>query len=105
MNAELKAKWIEALRGGKYEQGQSFLRYEGKFCCLGVLCDIVDPDGWDTNGSHIGGANSFPDRTVLRICNVSEDSGEKEHPLWPLAYMNDSGKSFAEIADFIEANL
>ena len=38
MNQELKAKWLEALRGGKYEQGKGKFELRGKFCCLGVLC-------------------------------------------------------------------
>lgn len=40
-------KWIRALRSGDYEQGTSKLRRkEDSFCCLGVACDVVQPDGW-----------------------------------------------------------
>lgn len=47
MNRELKTKWLEALRSGKYKQGRSALRtIQDEFCCLGVLCDIVAPDAW-----------------------------------------------------------
>lgn len=47
---EVKDKWIEALQSGKYAQGTGALRSEDgeKFCCLGVLCDILDPGGWDS---------------------------------------------------------
>lgn len=41
MNPELKAKWVAALRSGKYEQGHEYLNKDGKFCCLGVLCDVA----------------------------------------------------------------
>lgn len=40
MNPEVKAAWLEALRSGRYEQGQRQLRDGPKFCCLGVLCDL-----------------------------------------------------------------
>ena len=42
----LVQEWIEALRSKKYKQGRSCLRYKDEFCCLGVLCDIVYPEGW-----------------------------------------------------------
>jgi len=44
MNPEVKKKWIEALKSGKYKQGRLTLRHtikgEDAFCCLGVLCDL-----------------------------------------------------------------
>ena len=42
MTPELKTKWIEALRSGKYEQGKHYLKVNGKFCCLGVLCEVME---------------------------------------------------------------
>ena len=41
MNKEIKARWVEALRSGNYEQGRYNLRRDDQFCCLGVLCDVV----------------------------------------------------------------
>lgn len=76
--ADLMTRWLEALRSGEYKQGQETLRpvlreeceqldEEGKFelvngdpeyryCCLGVLCDVVlktNPDKltWEDGGS------------------------------------------------------
>lgn len=41
MNKQIKARWIKALRSGKYKQGVGVLRTEdNKYCCLGVLCDL-----------------------------------------------------------------
>jgi hypothetical protein len=40
MNPEVKQKWIDALRSGKYEQGSEKLRSVSGYCCLGVLCDL-----------------------------------------------------------------
>ena len=33
-------RWVDALRSGEYKQGRNFLERDGKFCCLGVLCEI-----------------------------------------------------------------
>jgi hypothetical protein len=48
MNPEVKVKWTEALRSGKYEQGKGNLKKvsvcsgetKATFCCLGVLTDL-----------------------------------------------------------------
>jgi hypothetical protein len=45
--ADIKIKWIDALRSGKYKQGRHCLRNDNnEYCCLGVLCDIIDPTRW-----------------------------------------------------------
>jgi hypothetical protein len=109
MNPEIKTKWLEALRSGRYAQTQALLRDTKGYCCLGVLCDIVDPDEWaqvedcvedppvDCFLHH--GSKTMPDDFVL--CGVDLRGVDAD----TLANLNDNGKSFAEIADFIEANL
>lgn len=40
-----RMKWVEALRSGRYEQGKAMLKTkEGKYCCLGVACDLFMKD-------------------------------------------------------------
>jgi hypothetical protein len=40
--AEVQKKWVDALRSGKFEQGQGFLhKSDGKMCCLGVACEVM----------------------------------------------------------------
>ena len=83
MDAEIKRKWVEALRSGNYQQGRNHLHRDNKFCCLGVLCQITTGKmGYEQTRKH------FPVKM--------------EHDL---IGMNDDGKSFAEIADYIERNL
>ena len=42
MNKEFKAKWVKALRSGRYKQGKNALRnIDNEYCCLGVLCSLV----------------------------------------------------------------
>lgn len=103
-----KKKWIEALRSGKYRQGTRALRSDRGFCCLGVACDIIDPNGWVgpigndirwTDGDKQPRSAYIPYDTAARI-------GISQVAMGNLASMNDSGgKSFSWIADYIEENL
>lgn len=36
----LQLEWLEALESGKFEQGQTCLKKDNKFCCLGVACEL-----------------------------------------------------------------
>lgn len=47
MNPEIKSLWVEALRSGRYRQGQSYLHSveDDQYCCLGVLCEIALEQG------------------------------------------------------------
>lgn len=119
MDEELKEKWIAALRSGKYEQGKEKLHCDGKFCCLGVLADIVKPEQYDghhfsyieeeTGEEGLPKDEEFPDWFLRKI---------KMHPSEQriLMSLNDGynwndcnperrSHTFAEIADYIEANL
>ena len=96
--------WVEKLRSNEYEQGKNVLRTrDNKYCCLGVLADVVEvvwwlPSGEDDvyRGSRYevrgGCATSLPDSIL-----PDEVQG---------AYikLNDSGRTFAEIADALEAD-
>jgi len=37
---------LDALKSGKYAHGIGRLRTGDQYCCLGVMCDLVKPDGW-----------------------------------------------------------
>lgn len=82
MNAEWKAKWVAALNSGDYTQGYCRLSNDDNtFCCLGVLCDIVQkeyPDKlvWETN----------PNETYRRIKDVNNDVDAGHLP--PLVVMD-----------------
>lgn len=107
MKPELKAKWLEALRSGKYRQGRGALQsYTGTFCCLGVLCDVLDPTGWASNGG--------PEAPRMYVYRGDERNGYLPMLLGEaielpsslqsrLANLNDDGQSFAAIAKVIES--
>lgn len=101
----LKAKWINALRSGKYKQATGALRNCYGHCCLGVLIDN-HPE------FRIGGIG----KTVTAVNKKTGDIFNglntyiPERIVWPeaqeaLVLMNDvEGKSFDEIADYIETH-
>lgn len=93
---ELKAKWLGALRSGEYEQCVGMLKNETGYCCLGVLHKVKfaeePPVMYQLPSSGI-----LPD--------VDVDDYPLQNPSQLLADMNDSGKTFSEIADWIEENL
>lgn len=110
MNAEIKAKWTAALRSGDYQQGKGSLNDQGKFCCLGVLCDLAVKD--EVIGAPVideYGTASYADNTAYLPAEVMEWAGvERADPSagsFRLSWLNDDGAPFADIADRIDANL
>lgn len=108
MDAELKAKWVKALRGKKYKQGTACL-YDGlnnTYCCLGVLCDLVDPKGWgepDEDNGYIWNWHGDRDEIPTKLRRPLKLTPTKQSAL---ISMNDvQRKTFPEIADYIEAKL
>ena len=112
MNPEIKARWVAALRSGRYQQGQGFLNKDGALCCLGVLCDLYDPDAWVATGdgvAHMNDSVSFPPMEVNEWAGFDAMPDEIEVSIngctQGLADHNDSGRTFLEIADAIEEQL
>ena len=102
MDPEIKAKWLAALRSGERQQASKVLRTkDDRFCCLGVLCDLVAPDAWDLRGNlyQMSGRRSMPPDYICK------KTGVFGHEADFLANMNDTGSSFAQIANYIEENL
>lgn len=101
---ELRTKWLENLRSGKYEQGRSALKQYNKYCCLGVLCETaiqlgipiaVDQDHSLTR--YEGCSMSLPEK-LQEMIQISDNN------LDTLMYMNDNEcRPFEEIANYIEA--
>jgi hypothetical protein len=113
MKADIKAKWLKALRSGKYKQGKERLQTTaGRFCCLGVLCDLhAQATGakWgEREGAPVYGkledAPYYLPPVVQRWAGLKDkrctlpESAEWED----LGDANDSGKRFSTIAKLIE---
>lgn len=114
LNPEFKTAWVAALRSGKYQQAKSKLNNgKGGFCCLGVAADI--------KGAKWEPALPFSPSTLIAVLNGKaisspngdgflspsflEEIGLTDIKQRKLADMNDSGQSFAMIADEIETTL
>ena len=110
MKREIRDKWTAALRSSNYRQGKGALNKRNRFCCLGVLCDVMGMP----KVKSLNGAWSYDGKTTM-IDNVHlmpRDGTTKAFDLkWKLADMNDGvGEgnkrfTFPEIADWIEANV
>lgn len=101
-------QWLDALRSGKYKQGRDCLRStDDEFCCLGVACDLLAPNAWElrdytymeSEWRHLdGNVHHLPLDLVNRF-------GFSVHFCYALEFRNDEGKTFAEIADYIEKHI
>ena|SRR3989304_915908 len=101
MNADIKKRWVKALRSGRYAQARHALRTDQGFCCLGVLCDIVKKDvkkSWQEGASEMGmdGYKEYLPPVIAKFVGLHRSSQAF------LATKNDDGRSFGEIADLID---
>ena len=109
MNPDVKAKWVAALRSGEYKQGRVYLHDDDRYCCLGVLCAIA-PATVNVKRNVDGlvvGQTLISQQPVMTWADVVEHGGDVEIDgrFGPLTWHNDHGRTFAEIADAIEAQL
>ena len=115
MIKEYRAKWLEALRSGNYEQSRTTLQDDNGFCCLGVLIACHDHN---THGDYVPGTGKTFDEGEELSPAGKDYFGLKHDQATILMHMNDGtgqnikgvstpskDHSFAEIADWIEMNL
>lgn len=116
---ELRGRWVEALRSGRYEQHRGGLRSRwGAYCCLGVAAEVAGEEFWrdpSTGLCYLDGDDGpwygLLPRRVVDALGLRGPAGELAAPVevrgverGDLASMNDSGSTFREIADFVEGN-
>lgn len=114
MNPRIAKLWVEALRSGHYRQGRGALRSAtNEFCCLGILCNLhaqAHPEIAKTQTSrrvYLGGS-TYPVETVAKWAGLRYHRGcfyAANGDVKCLAEMNDSDKTFLEIAAVIEQNV
>lgn len=111
MRKEIKAKWLENLRSGKYPKGRKCLRstIEESYCCLGVLCEQYTKGTW-SKSSPFSARYNFTDKEGdvsgsyltpgMRVwARINSDDVDK------LAKLNDATTTFKEVIEYIEENL
>lgn len=109
MNPDIKRRWVRALRSGLYVQGTGTLTDspEGApstntFCCLGVLACVMHPDA-----RPLDACETCKDDDDEILSPATLDHAELEPvQMRALVQQNDQeGKTFTQIADYIEDNL
>lgn len=108
MKADIRTKWLEALRSGRYQQGRGWLKFKDgdgeRYCCLGVLCEVAGrklvPSKDGATFTVEGAANAqFPPSDLCKEVMLPDLIVRK------LVSMNDHDNSFEDIAKYIEENL
>lgn len=100
MSPNIKKYWLKALLSGRFVQGQGALykRSTNQYCCLGVLCQVINKKKRFT-----GISDKYSSYTPDNIVERSKLSSNTMHKL---TQMNDQkNKTFPEIAAWIERNL
>lgn len=101
MTQQEAKEWAEALRSGAYKQTSGALKDGNGYCCLGVEWQV-----------HPTQCANVDDGQVASLRYYNEDGSRDQRLRLPgqiqskLMNMNDDdGKSFFEIADYIEQEL
>lgn len=110
MTQAQKDKWLSALRSGRYQQSRGVLYRSASngYCCLGVYANAVH----GIDNALLARKEDLGDVGLESILgdwrSPAYDSSDPEtikSIQAVLASMNDTGKSFAEIADFIDQHI
>ena len=116
MKKQVMKKWVTALRSGKYKQGKEYLCDNGKYCCLGVLCDIYNKERVkskkrsiveeykSTSYLHFDGSWDVLPECVMEWAGMGSATGalSLKDIDTSLAELNDNGKKFSTLANTIE---
>lgn len=110
MDSQLKTDWVAALRSRKYKQGRFYLKnFDDEYCCLGVLCDIIDSSKWEKTTKEKNPAWTSSNGEKLRTSFNNKDLekiGLTEKEQDKLISLNDDNSAtFSQIADYIEHNI
>lgn len=115
MKPEIKAQWIQALRGGEYTQTKGELRTPNGYCCLGVLTDLYlkeHNEEWEYNErcdqyQYLDSRFGLAEEVMVWADLDNEDPDVYiDDTDYTLAHYNDLlFYSFEQIADLIEEHL
>lgn len=105
MDTKIRDTWIEALRSGKYKQGNHHMRIEDSddgsltYCCLGVLTDALGD--WEGYEDYLGKGHAIQCQETYAPAIAGLGWEEQVD----FTIMNDKSlMSFEQIATYIEEN-
>lgn len=114
MHRNVRDRWCAALRSGRYDAGRGCLRSAepdgtSRYDPLGVLCDLSghgeweklypDADRWSFRYDEEQYYRCFPPLTLLMAVRLPLGCAVA------VATMSDEGRSFADVAAWIENNI
>jgi hypothetical protein len=103
--SEIKEKWLFALKSGNYKQIQERLSSPEGYCCLGVLCEVLEvPKSVGLVIQYEGSHSTLPISVTQKtdLTRYGDFRGFIINGKYTLADLNDSGASFDFIAHIIE---
>ncbi len=116
MNEDIKTEWVKRLRDGR-PQVKGYLHTPAGQCCLGVLSEMAAEQGViratgfeEDHRGHMairyGESLASLSSEVMEWAGIDEDLGRNVYCVeGSLAYYNDNGEDFNQIADRIEKGL
>jgi len=106
MDQKLKKLWISALSSGKFEKGKGSLNRENKFCCLGVLCEILNlPKALENDDLQTRYIHEGFEFAGLLFLPLLRDIGMSEAIQTKLIRTNDATDNFKQVIAIIEEEL
>jgi hypothetical protein len=104
INAAALKKWIEALRTGGYTKIKKFCRTQKGFCAAGVGLDVSNTGYWRKSNKGNMFSYSYQDEGAIFTCGtINQIYGLSTDQFDIVTHMNDNGKTFSEIADYLES--
>lgn len=108
----IKNEWLEALRSDNYAKGTQWLCKDNKFCCLGVLCEVLRIP-WSIENMRDGAFrryghtfNVLPNKALV-LLGAKSDKIPNQFAVneTDLIRLNDTTETFDEVIKYIEENL
>ena len=108
-----KTEWIKALKSGNYRKGTKYLSNGGRFCCLGVLQDLVSRKSV-VKRAYLSGSSQYLATDDIGLYSVSwaRKLGLTIKVQEVLVDLNDGNeerdikpRSFKQIAEYIKKNI
>lgn len=111
MDPEVKAKWLNALRSGRYTQAKKTLRSPLGHCCIGVLATVCEPilrtAGFDVKSYPESRSMSVQGNRNTLSLGAARVFGLGDVYMRDLMYINDAQetKDYSRQIDYIERYL
>jgi hypothetical protein len=115
MKQDIKAAWQVNLRSGEFAQGSGQLRAWDStkkvwmYCCLGILCEMSGLGEWKDEerdghrfSTYLGVKHYLPDE-VAEWAGIAPVVDTMEGVQQRIGTMNDSGATFLNIAEALDA--